>query len=142
MDMNDYKLIPAESRESRMVVLERDEDGTPTVWCDPEIADLVSALNKAGIRTIASCSGHGHRPGNIMLADGRELVIARDFDEARKIDAMFPGINGEPPMVDVAGLVDALEGIMRVEARDRVMPVGAEWDAARAAIAKATGGQL
>lgn len=99
----------SQSRESSMVVLERDEYGKPAVWCDPEIADLVSALNEAGIRTVASCSGHGHRPGNIMLADGRELVIARDFDEARKIDAMFPGINGEPPMVDVAGLVEALE---------------------------------
>jgi len=99
----------SQSRESSMVVLEQGPDGTPTVWCDPEIADLVSALNKAGIRTVASCSGHGHRPGNIMLADGRELVIARDFDEARKIDAMFPGINGEPPMVDVKALVEALE---------------------------------
>lgn len=106
--MTDCKLVPVESRESRMVVLERDEDGTPTVWCDPEIADLVSALNKAGIRTVASCSGHGHRPGNIVLADGRELVIVRDFDEARKIGAMFPGINGEPPLVDVAGLGEAL----------------------------------
>src|SRR5690606_19708334 len=100
------------SRESSMVVLERDEHGKPAVWCDPEIADLVSALNEAGIRTVASCSGDGHRPGNIMLADGRELVIARDFDEARKIDAMFPGINGEPPMVDVAGLVEALVAIL------------------------------
>lgn len=137
MDMNDYKLIPAESRESRMVVLERDEDGTPTVWCDPEIADLVSALNKAGIRTVASCSGHGHRPGNIMLADGRELVIARDFDEARKIDAMFPGINGEPPMVDVAGLVEALKQILgwRELRSGREFPIERIEDMARAALA-------
>lgn len=107
--MSEHKLVPVEpSRESSMVVLERDEHGKPAVWCDPEIADLVSALNEAGIRTVASCSGHGHRPGNIMLADGRELVIARDFDEARKIDTMFAGIDGEPPMVDVEALVEAL----------------------------------
>lgn len=36
-------------------------------------------------------------------------------------------------------LYEALEGIMRAEARDRVMPAGAEWDAARAALAKARG---
>lgn len=36
---------------------------------------------------------------------------------------------------DVSALVEALEGIMRVEARGRIMPVGAEWDAARAALA-------
>lgn len=34
-------------------------------------------------------------------------------------------------------LLDALEGLMALESRDRVMPIGAEWDAARAAIAKA-----
>lgn len=66
---------PAGSREAAMVVLERGADGTPTVWCDPEIADLVGALNAAGIRTVASCSGHGEREGCIALADGRELVI-------------------------------------------------------------------
>lgn len=33
----------------------------------------------------------------------------------------------------------ALESLMALESRGRVMPVGREWDAARAAIAKATG---
>lgn len=65
------------------------------VWCDPCLLPLVKALNDAGIRTVASCCGHGHRPGNIALADGRELVIARSFDEAREIDRIFPtDING------------------------------------------------
>lgn len=94
----------SQSRESAMVVLARNAEGEPTVWCDPEIADLVTALNNAGIRTVASCSGHGHRPGNIMLEDGRELIIARNFDEARVIDAIFPGINGEPPKVSLEEL--------------------------------------
>lgn len=34
-------------------------------------------------------------------------------------------------------LVAALEGLMRVEAGGRIMPIGAEWDAARAALSKA-----
>lgn len=99
-----------ESRESRMVVVERGEDGKPTVWCDPEIATLFAALNRAGVRTVASCSGHDVRPGNIMLADGRELMIMPDFDSARFFEGYYPGINGEParnaPAPNVAGLVD------------------------------------
>lgn len=77
----------SESRESRMVVLCRKPDGTPSVWCDPEIADLVQALNAGGIPTVASCSGHGESPGNIALADGRELIIAKDYAEARAIES-------------------------------------------------------
>ena len=78
------------SREAAMAPV---ADG---VWCDPEIAPLVKALNKGGVATVASCSGHGHRPGNIILADGRELFIAADWDEARLIDQAFPvDINGE-----------------------------------------------
>ena len=85
------------SREAAMVVIHHDEDGKPTVWCDPEIADLVRALNGGGVETVASCSGHGHRPGNIMLADGRVLVVCKDADEAREVESHFPGINGEAP---------------------------------------------
>jgi hypothetical protein len=85
------------SREENMVVIARDDTGTPTVWCDPEIADIVSALNAAGIATVASCSGHGHRPGRISLADGRELILPRDEVDTRLIEAAFPtNINGEP----------------------------------------------
>ena len=65
------------------------------VEVDTEIASFVAALNSCGLETVASCSGHGFRPGNIALRDGREIIIARDFDEARKIDALFPlNING------------------------------------------------
>lgn len=86
----------ASSREEAMVVIERDDDGTPTIWCDPCIAPLVRALNASGIPTSASCCGHGHRPATIMLADGRELVIAPDHTVAEQIGALFPiDINGE-----------------------------------------------
>jgi len=88
------KMVAA--RESEMVVIKRGEDGSPAIWCDPEIADLVSALNVTGITTVASCSGHGHRPGTIALADGRELLVMPNSDAARKIDYLWPGINGEP----------------------------------------------
>lgn len=76
----------SKSREAQMVVISRDKDGIPDVWCDPEIVDLVKALNEGGVRTVASCSGHGERTGNIALKDGRELIIAKDFAEARKIE--------------------------------------------------------
>lgn len=39
------------------------------------IADLVNALNYAGIRTVSSCCGHGRSDGEIVLADGRTLVV-------------------------------------------------------------------
>lgn len=70
---------------------------------DAEIASIVNALNICGVTTIASCSGHGNRPGNIMLADGRELIIARDYNEGRAIDRAFPDIHGEQvPIHEVA----------------------------------------
>lgn len=85
-----------QDREQKMVVVQTGTKGKPTVWCDPCIAKIVAALNIAGIATKASCCGHGHRPGSIVLADGRELVIARSFEEARQIDALFPtDINGD-----------------------------------------------
>lgn len=63
-----------------MVVL---DPGTPErlgrdgVWCDPCLVPLIKALNDGGVRTVASCCGHGCRNGSIILADGRELVIRR-----------------------------------------------------------------
>ena len=57
---------------------------------DSCIVKLVKTLNEAGIVTVASCCGHNKRPGNIALADGRELVIALDFETARKVEEAFP----------------------------------------------------
>lgn len=75
-----------------------DEHSTYTLWLpdkgkigvDPCIANLVDALNRSSIPTVASCCGHGHRPGNIALADGRELLIAANYEQAREVDAAFP----------------------------------------------------
>lgn len=62
-------------REAAMKVVERDGDGKPTVWCDPCIAPIVTALNSAGIRTSASCCGHGRLAPSIALADGRWVLL-------------------------------------------------------------------
>jgi hypothetical protein len=84
------------NREEQMIVVSRKADGTPDIWCDPEIADLVTAINKGGLRTVASCSGHGHRPGTIALQDGRELLILANYVEARKAEAFWPNnTNGD-----------------------------------------------
>jgi hypothetical protein len=56
---------------------------------DSCIAPIVRALNDAGVITVASCCGHGKQPGNIALADGREIIIAPDYETGRRIDAMF-----------------------------------------------------
>lgn len=61
---------------------------------DSCIAPIVEALNAAGVVTVASCCGHGRQPGNIALADGREIIIAPDFETGRRIDSLFPPING------------------------------------------------
>jgi len=53
---------------------------------DKCIVPLVKALNEAGIKTIASCCGHGKIHGNIALADGRELIIAKDYETAREYE--------------------------------------------------------
>ena len=66
------------NREEAMVVVERDPlTGVPTVWCDPCLVPLVRVLNAGGVRTVASCCGHGYRPGSISLTDGSELLIAK-----------------------------------------------------------------
>lgn len=96
------------SREAEMVVLRRREDGKPTVWCDPEIVDLVDALNNGKLATVCSCSGHGEKPGMIMLADGRELVILPDFDTSRRAEALLHGNRvslGFPPHGDSSSIV-------------------------------------
>lgn len=68
-------------------------DGRTHVPVDPCIAPIVQALNDAGLATIASCCGHGKNMGRVTLSDGRELLIAPDFDTATRISNTFPPIN-------------------------------------------------
>lgn len=85
------------NREEAMVVIAVSAEGKPTVWCDPCLAELVCALNAAGIRTVASCCGHGYRPGVICLADGRELIVCKGYEETRALERLWPVNNcGEP----------------------------------------------
>jgi hypothetical protein len=95
-------------REAQMVVIERDASGKPTVWCDPEIADLIRALNTGGVRTIASCSGHGEKPGWIALKDGRQLAIVPDLDSFKRL--IGAGTNGVPAGSD-AGIPASPVGV-------------------------------
>lgn len=77
------------NRERAMTVLERDNQGTPTVFCDPCISPLIKALNDGGIKTVASCCGHGKRTGSVVLRDGRCLVITKDLEQHNKIFAQL-----------------------------------------------------
>ena len=88
-------------REAAMTVVARDATGKPTVWCDPCIADVVAALNAAGIETVASCCGHRSPvPGCISLADGRWFVLLPSYESWQAAMALLvkPGvtINDEP----------------------------------------------
>ena len=61
---------------------------------DECIRPMINALNAGGIETVASCCGHRNTIGTIALKDGRELLIAKDFETARKINSHFPDIHG------------------------------------------------
>lgn len=87
--------LPEGSREAAMVVLERDGPGRPTVWCDPGVVDLVKALNGAGIATVWSCDGHGHRPAVVGLKDGRQLLVLESVEALQQLAHLWPDINGQ-----------------------------------------------
>lgn len=57
------------------------------VWCDPCLVPLIDALNSSGVQTVASCCGHGKRPGSIALADGRWLMVCdqKEFDVLSRV---------------------------------------------------------
>lgn len=68
------------NREAAMVVI------SEGVWCDPCLEPLVRALNGGGLQTLASCCGHGRRPGSVALADGRWLMVASEAQYDRLSD--------------------------------------------------------
>lgn len=65
-----------------------------TFAVDASIAPIVEALNAAGVPTVASCSGHGKTCGVVSLKDGRELLIAADFEAARAMERTLSDIHG------------------------------------------------
>jgi hypothetical protein len=55
------------------------------------MAPLVEALNDAGIYTSSSCCGHGQYQGNILLHDGRSLILntveeTQQYIESQRVD--------------------------------------------------------
>jgi hypothetical protein len=72
------------------------EDTVKTKPVDQCIADIVRALEAAGIRMYGSCCGHGQRPGEIPLADGRVVMIVQpqDFQELGEPWRQKLGIDG------------------------------------------------
>ena len=71
-------------------------DLNKVVDVDACIEPIIRGLNSIGqFNTIASCCGHGKRPGYVKLADGREIIIAPDYDTARQIEGCLPLIYPE-----------------------------------------------
>ena len=58
--------------------------GRKKIPVDSCISNLVQALNNSDIETLSSCCGHGNIWGSIMLADGRELIIAPNRHSAKQ----------------------------------------------------------
>jgi hypothetical protein len=48
------------------------------------IADIVAALNAANIKTVASCCGHGMMNAEILLEDGREIIVRRRYEDGKQ----------------------------------------------------------
>jgi len=76
-------------------------DNDPCILCgkypgdggiDPCLVPIITVLNEGGIETIASCCGHGRRPGSIILKDERELIICRNRKIAKNITNNCPPI--------------------------------------------------
>jgi len=63
--------------------------------CDECIQPLVQCLNDYGLQTIASCCGHSKRPTLISLKDGREILMLRNFEEARMVDKLFQPLHSD-----------------------------------------------
>lgn len=91
---------------------EPDGRGNTIAGVDRCIASIVQALQDGGIKTVAACCGHGGSPGTIVLADGRELLVAPNWKTARILGRMWPDIHGEVNIPDwalVAGVNEAVD---------------------------------
>ena len=65
---------------------------------DSCLALIVATLNTIPkLETVACCCGHGKMVGSIALADGRELLIASDFEQARWIESLIKQDDDDDP---------------------------------------------
>lgn len=78
-------------------------------WADKPvdacIAPLVQALNDAEIYTANCCCGHGKAAGEIILHDGRVLIVVDTLEEAdamvayahaRRVGSAYPPVKPQP----------------------------------------------
>lgn len=112
-----------EAREAAMTVLDE------KTWCDPCLVPLIKALNDGGIRTVASCCGHGHRPGNVMLADGRVLLVLPDTEWDRWLAKKIHERVGDMPGHEPTGATEHMTPddnaeLQRLMAERRAHPFG------------------
>lgn len=64
-----------------------------SILVDSCMSDLIKALNKAGVKTLGSCCGHGERPGTILISLdnlsihnlGEELRVAITLPRAKDL---------------------------------------------------------
>jgi hypothetical protein len=95
---------------------------TPGPWLRDRASGYACDVRAASGRMICAVAGMRHMA---RTEEGR--LAQREQHEA---DACLIAAAPE--------LLEALEALMELERRGRLMPIGREWDAARAAIAKAT----
>jgi hypothetical protein len=86
---------------------------------DSCIAPIVSALNRAAIRTTSSCCGHGKDAGHILLDDGRGLVIVPNYEDVILVDIELRDLDGvsrsDEPLLDrINKLEDMLGSLLDV----------------------------
>lgn len=87
-----------ENHEAAMVVIRPSEPGRRNgIWCDPCLEPLVRALNDGGMATVASCCGHEHSPGWVMLADGRCVLLTPDRTWMDRLFDVIHAFTGCPP---------------------------------------------
>lgn len=71
------------------------EERKKVIGVDACIAPIVVALNAGGITTVASCCGHGHLPGNVILADDTWLTLLTREQAQALNDSIGVNIQGE-----------------------------------------------
>ena len=73
------------------------------IHVDRCIAPIVRALHMCHVTTLASCCGHGVRPGHILLQNGRQVWITWNREQAERISALFGPCNPPPAPPEKGG---------------------------------------